>query len=138
MAFVKQLGSAPTPKYTAIDIENLPTSEMRKLILAGDVDFAEACEYYHLGAVNTEPGLHNQIVAKWVQMYPWYQKMEAGYALDFKHRVEALRNRFMLEGISDDVFLLPIAYRDGVRNIHAIAEKLWELAYKVAGKGFNL
>ncbi len=134
LAYLKEIGPPPTPKYTAQDINGMPTEEMRELLQAGDIDFAEACEYHKLGTAQTAPAIYNQIIGKWKRMYPWYQKMEAGYALRFKDRVEKLRHRFMLEGLTDDAFTLPIEYRDGIKNVRMVASAFWELAYRITEK----
>lgn len=135
LEYLKEIGPPPPPKYTRKDIDEMPSSKIKELWIAGDVDFAEACEYYNCGAAQTEQALYNQMIGKWKRLYPWYQKMEAGYALRFKERVEELRNRFMLEELTDDAFSLPIEYRDGAKNIRTVAATLWELAYKISEKG---
>lgn len=130
VTFLKELGPPPTPKYTSDDVYKMPSDKMKTLIEAGDIDFAEACEYYELGGAQPAK-LNAPVIAKWKQKYPWYQKLEAGYALRFKDRVETLRNRFLLEGITDDgAFQLPVEYRDGAKNIRTIAAKCWEFAYR--------
>lgn len=134
--FLKRLGTPPAPKYTAEDLEKMTASQMKALINAQDGDYAEAVQY-HLGwdaFTQTALGLENQMTARWKRLYPWYQKVGASYALEFKDKVEKLRNRFLVEGITDDVLLLPIEGRDGEKHIRDIAAKLWELAYKSGEK----
>jgi hypothetical protein len=46
MVFLKRLGPPPAPKYTAEDIHNMTSSQMKKLINSQDGDFGEACEYH--------------------------------------------------------------------------------------------
>jgi hypothetical protein len=133
LAFLKRLGPPPAPNYTAEDIDNMPSSQMKALINAGDGEFAEACEYYRkdVNPFSSEHGLSNQITARWRRLYPWYQKLEAAYALEFRNKVDTLRNRFLVEGITDKGALaLPIEGKDGERNARTIAATLWELAYQ--------
>ena len=135
--FLKRLGPPPAPKYTAEDIGKMNSSQTDALVRAEDGDFAEACEYHFGDGTRfrqTAQGLENQMTARWKRLLPWYQKVGASYALEFKAKVENLRNRFLVEGITDDVLLLPIEGRDGEKHIRAIAAKLWGLAYKIGEK----
>jgi len=135
--FLRRIGSPPAPKYTAEDIDKMTSAQMKTLINANDGDFLEAVEYYRPGEIAfTREGLENQLTSKWTRLLPWYQKLEATYSLEgFKDKVERLRNRFLLEGITDNVFLMPIEGKHGVERIRNIASKLWELAYKTGEKG---
>ncbi len=134
--FLKQIGSPPAPKYTAAEIDKMTSAQMKALINANDGDFLEAVEYYRPGEVAfTREGLENQLTSQWARLLPWYQKLEAAYALKgFKGKVETLRNRFLLEGIMDNVLLMPIEGKYGAERIRNIAAKLWELAYKIGEK----
>jgi hypothetical protein len=49
-----------------------------------------------------------------------------------------MNNRFVLEGLSDEILKVPIQGRMGRQNILAIASKLWELAYKFREKGISI
>src|ERR1017187_2228451 len=137
LAFLKQLGPPPAPKYTAHEFHNMPASQMKALIEAKDGDFLEACEYYRPGdTAFTRQRLENQITGRWMRLLPWYQKLEAAYTLKgFKEKVETLRNRFLLDGITDEVLLMPIEGKYGEQRIRNIAAKIWELAYKIGEKG---
>lgn len=141
LTYLKRLGPAPAPKYTVQDIEKMTSAQMKVLIDAHDGDFAEACEY-HSGDgklfVGTGDAYGNQITARWKRLYPWYQKVAASYALEFKDKVEKIRNRFAVEGITDDVLLLPVEGKEGEKHIRAIAMRLWELAFKIGENGINL
>ena len=68
------------------------------------------------------------------RMRPWYEKLRASYALEFKSRVEELHNRFSVEGLTDGGLLLPVEDFDGIQNVQLIAAKLWELAFKFEEK----
>jgi hypothetical protein len=132
--FLNKMGSPPAPKYTAKEIEEMPSSKMEELITAEDGDFAEACEYYKGdGAffIQTTNALSNKITAHWTRLLPWYQKIAASYALELRNKVETMRNRFAVEGMADAVLLFSVEGKDGEKNIRAIAAKLWELAFKV-------
>jgi hypothetical protein len=108
---------------------------MRKLIEAEDGDWFEACTYYGTGDFQlSAQGYSNQIIARCNRLLPWYEKVRARYALDFKDQVEKLHNRFAVEGASDDTLLIAIQGRDGIKKIKAIASKLWELAYTISEK----
>jgi hypothetical protein len=133
--FVKQIGPVPAPKYTAEDIANMTASQMKPLMQ--DEDFLEALQYYQPNEVAfTRTQSEKQLTAYGKRIYPWYQKLEATYALEgFNDKVEKLRNRFLLEGITDDVLLMPIEGKYGVERVRNIASKLWELAYKTGEKG---
>ncbi|MGD0415278.1 MAG: hypothetical protein ABSA80_08005 [Terriglobales bacterium] len=114
--FLRRLGPPPDPKYTSEDIEKMTSAQMKTLINAKDGDFLEAVEYYRPGEVAfTREGLENQPTSKWTRLLPWYQKLEATYSLEgFKDKVERLRNRFLLEGMTDNAFLMPIEGKNGV------------------------
>jgi hypothetical protein len=133
--FLKRLGPPPMPKYTAEDIDNMNSAQMKVLIEAQDGEFLEACEYYRPGGIAfTRQALENQLTVRWTRLLPWYQKVEASYALEFKGKVDTLRHRFAVEGITDNVLLRPIEGKDGEQHIRAIAAAFWELAYKVGEK----
>jgi hypothetical protein len=133
--YLKEMGSPPPLKYTAKDLKNMPSQKMKELFIAEDVDFSEACEYHNKGGAQTQPDLYKQVMERWKRKYPWFQKMEAGYALRFKDRVETLRHRFLLEGIADDGILnLSVENRDGPKIIETIAAKLWQLVFESVGK----
>jgi hypothetical protein len=144
LKFLQQLGPAPTLKYTADDIRNMPPVRSRALVESNDADYAKACEV-HFGEDHpisngsdfylTAEGLHRGIMARYKMMDPWDERLKAAYALgDFGKKVEVLRHRFIVEGLDDDVLQLPITGRDGEKNVRAIAGKLWELSYKIGEK----
>ena len=134
--FLGRLGPEPAPKYTREQIEGMSSGETRRLIEAEDGDFAEACEYYGNGQLfHVTPGTHaNTIVARMTRLWPWYDRLRAGYELEFKSPVEQISNRFALEGLADSALLFPVEGRDGIKNVRAIAAKLWELAGKLGEK----
>ncbi len=135
--FLKSLGPMPTPKYTKEDIDKMAGSQVEKLVKAEDRDFAEACEYYSGDGtwfVQTANPFNNNITARWNRLLPWFQKVASRYALEFKDKVEKMRNRLAVEGVAPHVLLLPIEGRDGEKNIRAIAAALWEVAYKIGEK----
>ena len=134
--FVERLGPEPAPKYTREQIDRMSSDETMRLIESEDGDFAEACEYYGNGQLfNVSPGTHaNTIVARMTRLWPWYDKLRAGYELEFKGAVEQIRNHFATEGLGDSTLLLPVEGRDGVKNVRAIAAKLWELAGRLGEK----
>jgi hypothetical protein len=134
--FLQRLGPEPAPKYTREQIDRMTSAETKRLIEAEDGDFAEACEYYGNGRLfNVTPGTHaNTIVARMTRLWPWYERLRAGYELEFKSSVEQIRNRLALEALADSTLLLPVEGRDGVKNVRAIAAKLWELAGKLGEK----
>jgi len=139
LKFLKRLGPPPAPKYTGEDINNMTSAQMKKLIEAEDGDFAEACEYYQGDGtlfVHTANAYSNKITAQWKRLLPWYQKLAASYALEFKDKVETMRNRFLLEGMTgDEVLLMPVEGKYGEQRVRNLAAKLWELAYKTGEKG---
>jgi hypothetical protein len=136
--FLKRIGPAPAPRYTAAQINDMSSAQTKVLIQAQDGDFFDACEY-HFGHKNyfgqTAQGLENESTARVTRMYAWYQKLEAAYALEgLKEKVERLRNRFVVEGVAADALIVPIPYKDSEKHIRSIAAKLWELAYKAGDK----
>lgn len=138
LEFLRQLGFPPQPRYTADELHGLPLSRSKELIESNDGAYFEACEYHfgngHLH-IETAEGLQNLTMSRFMRLWPWYEKVKASYALDFKDKVERIQHRFTIEGLMDDGLSLPVDGRDGVKNIKAIAAKLWELAYKVEEKG---
>jgi hypothetical protein len=108
----------------------MTSAQTRELIEAKDGDFFEANEYYRPVAF-TRQGLGNQPTVHMTRLLPWYQKVEAAYALTLKSKVETIRNRFAVEGMANDVLLVSVEGRDGEKNIRTIAAKLWELAFKI-------
>ncbi len=135
LKFVESFGQPPPPKYTNDQINNMTSDEMGRLIKANDGDFAEAYEF-HKGDGRFRPASFSVgiIMANLRRLWPWYEKVRAAYALQFKEAVERMHNRFAVEGLADDGLLLPVDGRDGVKNIKTIASRLWELAYKVSEK----
>jgi hypothetical protein len=136
--FLKRLGPPPAPKYTAEEIAKMTSSQMRELIDADDGDFGEAMEYHQGDGVlfiQTANAYSNKITARWKRLLPWYQKVGASYALDFKDKVDKIRNRFVLEGMTADALLLPVEGKEGEKRIRDIAATLWELAFKISEKG---
>jgi hypothetical protein len=139
LAFLKQMGPAPAPKYTRAEINDMNSAQMKVLMDARDGDFFEACEYhfgdkYYFGQ-QTAQGLESQLTAGATRMFTRYRKLEAAYALGLKGKVEGLRNRLVVEGIEADALIAPIPYKDSEQHIRSIAAKLWELAFKVGEKG---
>jgi hypothetical protein len=135
LEFVKELGEPPPPKYTREQFDNMHSGEMKKLCNAHDGDWLEAVEYYGNGQfLLTQQGYSSEIVARCNRLLPWYEKVKARYALEFKEKVETLSYRFAVEAVSDGKLLVPIQGRDGIKNIRAVASKLWELSYTVAEK----
>ena len=140
LKFLKRLGPPPAPKYAAEDIDKMTSAQMKKLIEAEDGDFAEACEYYQGDGtlfIQTANAYSNKITAQWKRLLPWYQKVAASYALEFKDKVENMRNRLLLEGLTDEILLMPIEGKYGEKRVRNIAAKLWELAYKTGEKGVS-
>jgi hypothetical protein len=137
LQFLDELGEPPAPKYTPQQIDEMSSTEMRRLIDRNDGDFIEACEYYKPGKLQlTREGLNSQIIAHCTRLFPWYEKVRARYALEYKAQVEQLRDRFTLYGIlDDDTLVSPVQGKDGVNTIRAIARKLWEMAYKLSEDG---
>jgi hypothetical protein len=133
--FLKQLGPPLAPKYTAQQFYNIPPAQMQALMDANDGDFLEACEYYRKDGNPFSPAqLENQPIAHMTRLFPWYQRVSSSYALNFKGKVDIMRHRFAVEGLPDNIFLLPIEGKKGEKNIRSIAAKLWELAYKISEK----
>jgi hypothetical protein len=136
--FLKSLGPMPAPKFTAEDIDKMPSAQMDKLLKAEDGDFAEAFEYYSGDGtlfVQTGNPYSNKITARWKRLLPWFQKLASSYALKFREKVEKMRNRLAVEGVAPHILFLPIEGRDGEKNIRAMAAALWEAAYKIGEKG---
>jgi hypothetical protein len=133
--FLIRLGPEPAPKYTAAEIDNMTSARMKELIDANDGDFFEACEYHRAGRLAFNPAqLETQLTTRWTRLLPWYQKVASSYALEFESKVENLAHRFAIEGMSDQVLLLPVQGGHIVDTVQAIAAKLWELAYKIGEK----
>jgi pyruvate/2-oxoglutarate dehydrogenase complex dihydrolipoamide acyltransferase (E2) component len=78
------------------------------------------------------------MMARFMLLDPWYEKVRASYELEFRTEVEKMYNRFSVEGLTDDVLKVPIQGKMGRENIRAIASKLWELAYKMREKGITI
>jgi hypothetical protein len=135
LGFINRLGPPPAPKYTAVDIAHMSASQMKAL--REDGDFLDALEYHNEGQVPfNRTQLESQLIARGSRLYTWYQKFAAAYALErFEAKVDTLRNRFLLEGLTDNVLLMPIEGKYGEDRVRNIAAKLWELAYKAGEKG---
>jgi hypothetical protein len=130
--FLKRLGPEPPPKYSRDQIAKLSATETKRLIETKDGDFSEACAYhdgdqriFDISADSLYRGMQN----RHVRMLPWYEKLRASYALELKSKVEEIRNRFSIEGLSDGVLILPVQDFNGLKNVQLIAAKLWELAF---------
>ena len=141
LKFIERLGPEPAPMYTKEQIERMSSAESKRLIEAQDGDYLEACEYHfgdgHL-PLKSEQGLQNAIMANMNRLWPWYEKVRASYALEWKGEIEKMWNRFSAEGLADDGLLLPVDGRDGIKSMRAIAAKLWELAYKLRAKEIHI
>lgn len=74
------------------------------------------------------------MIAKCNRLLPWYAKVKARHALEFKDQVEKLHHRLMADGIIEDALLILVEGRDAKRNIKIIASKLWEAAYTISEK----
>jgi hypothetical protein len=84
---------------------------------------------------DTHDGTLDSIMARWNLMEPWNDRVKASYALEnFPNRVEEMRNRFVVEGISEEDLCLPIEGNNAANNISLIASTLWEMAFR-EGKG---
>ena len=138
LKLVRRLGPEPTPKYSEYDINVMPEAQRRHLLTINDKDFRESCEY-HFGEANAHSGgpmqtaeqLHASLMAHYRLFDPWYERVKAAFALECEADVERIRNRFIVEGISDDQILLtPREGREGVGTIKTMAAKLWEMTYK--------
>jgi hypothetical protein len=137
--FLKRLGPAPAPKYTAADIDKMTSAETEALVRAQDGDFFDACSY-HRGHwdyfVRNKQGLENEGEVRMTRMFKWHQKLEAAYVLEgLKGKMEGLRNRFIVAGVEADALIAPIPYKDSEQHIHSTAAKLWELAFKAGERG---
>ncbi|MGB6742390.1 MAG: hypothetical protein WBE38_01950, partial [Terracidiphilus sp.] len=141
--FITAQGPPPTPKYTREQIDAMSSSQTKKLIEKKDKDFDFACEFYYGGNISeggpkTADQLHALMMARFMLLDPWYEKVRAGYELEFRSEVEATYNRFALEQLSDEILKVPIQGKMGRENVRAIASKLWELAYKLREKGVKI
>lgn len=143
LSFIEAQGPPPTPKYTREQIQNISLQESKRLINANDKDFDFASEYYFGGNVaaggpQTADQLHSLMMARFMLLDPWYEKVRAAYELEFRNDVAKMYNRFVLEGLTDEILNVPIQGKMGRENVRAIASKLWELAYKVREKGVKI
>jgi len=134
--FIEAQGPPPQPKYSADEVRRMPLDMNDK-----DLDFA--CEFHFGGNVSdggpqTSEELQKLMMARFMILDPWYEKVRASYALEFRSEVERMYNRFSIEGFTDDVLDVPVQGKMGRENIRAIASKLWELAYKVREKGISI
>jgi hypothetical protein len=137
LRFLNKLGTEPAPKYTRDQLARLPGSETQRLIESNDGDYSEACAYHdgdHRIFDLTSDGLYRGIANRHTRMVPWYEKVRASYALEMRARVEEMRNRFSVEGLSDGDLLLPVENFDSTKNVRLIAAKIWELAFKLEEK----
>lgn len=143
LSFIEAQGPPPIPKYTRKEIDLMPSAEMKSLILENDKDFDFACEYYYGGNIaeggpQTADEMHKFMMARFMLLHPWYEKVRASYELEFRVEVERMYNRFAIEGLGDDILKVPVDGKMGRENIRAIASKLWELAYKVREKEVSI
>ena len=143
LSFLEVQGSPPKPKYTREEIDKMSLAESRRLLDSNDGDYAFACEYhfgqnFDKGRCETPQQLAALMLARFMLLDPWYEKVRAGYEIEFRQEVEKMNNRFVLEGLSDEILKVPIQGRMGRQNILAIASKLWELAYKFREKGISI
>ena len=142
--FIDAQGHRPTPKYTREQVQDMSLLQSKRLINSNDKDYDFACEFYFGGAdgvvdgVRTASQLETLMLARYRLLDPWYEKVTAAYNLEFRDEVEKMRNRFALEGLSEDVLLVPIIGKMGRENIKAIAGKLWELSHRVREKGVGI
>jgi hypothetical protein len=138
LTFLKRMGPAPTPKYTAKQIDDMDSVQTKVLFNTQDGDFLDACAY-HLGDKDyfgrTKQGSENEGEARMTRMLTWHRRLEAAYALELKDKVEGMRHRFIVEGVDADALMAPIPYKDSEKHIHSLAAKLWELAFKAGEKG---
>lgn len=138
LEFLEAQGPPPQPKYTAEEIQRMSLAKSRQLIEAHDKDYDFACEYHFGGnaveGVKSADELHKLMMARFMLLHPWYEKVRASYELEFRIEVERMNNRFAVEGLGDNILKVPVEGKMGRENIKAIASKLWELAYKVREK----
>ena len=116
---------------------------VEQLIRKNNKDFDFACDFYFGGNITeggpkTSEELQKLMMARFMLLDPWYEKVRAKYALEFRDEVERMYNRFSIEGLTDEVLHVPVQGKIGRENIRAIAWKLWELAYKIREKGVSI
>jgi hypothetical protein len=137
LVFLKRLGPPPAPKYTEQEIRAMPSAKMKELINSNDPDFSDACEIFYgqkdpNGPPLTAAGFARGLAATAKMMNPWYEKVKASYALEFRDKVERLRNRFAVEGLPEDALLTQVEGSQCADRIRYVSSKLWELGYRIA------
>ncbi|HZL50548.1 MAG TPA: hypothetical protein VFC37_06320 [Terracidiphilus sp.] len=140
LQFIEAQGPPPIPKYTREQLDAMSSERWKALVQSGDKDFDFACEYYYGGNLDrTTPEsrdeVHKQMNARAMLLHSWYQKIRAAYNLNFKKKVEEMYHRFVLEELAEQVLLVPDGIGMRKEDVLAIANKLWELAYKLREKG---
>jgi hypothetical protein len=115
-------------------IEGMSLAESKWLIETADGDYEDSM-YFYYGDTHSHPrSASADAVARaiTVRMVPFYEKVRAGFELEFAEKVKQLSNRLTLDGMADDRLALPIDGRRSVANIKTIAAALWEVAYELA------
>jgi hypothetical protein len=133
--FLKQVGPPPPPKYTRDELDNMPSTVMRRLIDAQDGDFLEAMAFHHgddrvFGV--TGEGVYNNVATRLTRLLPWYQKVKHQYELEFADKMKRISNRIGAEGITKGELLTDIGWWDSLDGIHSKASVLWNTAYELA------
>jgi hypothetical protein len=136
LGLLNEMGTPPAPKWTTREIYKMPSDEMDRLTRSNDPDFIEACEM----ASNSnglfrlaEQGYTPQEIARCTRLFPYYDKLRARYELEFRQRIETMRNRLSVEGVSDgNGLLLQVEGKHAIQNIRAIASNLWKMAYTIS------
>jgi hypothetical protein len=137
MNYLIRMGGPPAPKYSLEDIERMSLAESKRLIETADGDYEDSM-YFYYGDTHSHPRSTNPdavaraITVRMRRLVPFYDKVRAGFELEFAERVKQLSNRLTLNGMADDRLALPIDGRRSVANIRTIAAALWEVAYKLA------
>lgn len=146
LGFAKEVGPPPWPKYSRDQIRGMSMPNARRLIEEDDRDYSLACEFWFGERVDDPPNfrpdvesvVRGQLVRGSVQD-PWIDKVRALFAeRNFPSRIESVRNRFAIEGLSENDLNVPVGGLEARKAILRIAQELWMLAYKVREKEISL
>ncbi len=147
LEFLRRLGPPPVPKYTAQEIQTMPSAKAQKLNEEKDPDYIEACEFHFpgiMGPLDVEGNpagmasvaYQKQIKVSSLPIFARQEKVRAELNQgDLTKRVFGLKNRLTIEGFIDEAMQLEMDTLQDEQGIKAIASTLWKLAYMIIEKG---
>jgi hypothetical protein len=133
--FLRELGPAPDPTYTKEKMNSLSSAEVKRLVETQDGDYAEASAFYADDDrlfIHPEQNVYSNIFRNCKRLYPWYERLRAEFAHQFRLTLEYQHRELLRAGIADVTLLTQVEGCKGVERARSIASRLWQSAFEAA------